>query len=160
MTLDLIVFESDPEKTKLITLRVFRDLVALGIPEIGAPIAVIPVGLLSPDFKIITYPPMIKTVARYADRTGLRFSKAYGVVQTKLFDLLPDAEAWLDLSVLLTDINLIGRWLNWGLNFLVLDKREINDYIKVNKKANKLLDLAEIEDVLRYLGNIDVVNQI
>lgn len=159
MNLDLVVFESDPKKTKLITLRVFRELVALGIPEIGAPIAVVPIGLLTAHFKIITYPPMVKNIARYAEQTGLRFSKVYGIVQMKLFDLLPKTESWLDLSVLLMDVNMIGRWLNWGLNFLVLDKHEIMLYIEGNNNVRKLLELADIEDVLRYLDNIEVVNK-
>ncbi len=158
MKLDLIVFESDPKKTKLITLRVFRELVALGIPEIGSPIAVVPVGLLTTSFKIVTYPPMVKEVARYAERNGLKFNKVYGIVQTKLFDILPDAESWLDLSTLLTDIGMVGRWLNWGLNFIVLDKHEIMMYIEGNKNVFKLLNLADIEDALRNLSNLKVAN--
>lgn len=157
MNLDLIVFESDPDRTELLTLRIFRELVALGIPDVGAPIAVVPIGLLRINFKIITYPPMVKTVARYAEQNGLKFSKAYGIVQTKLFDVLPDAESWCELGLFLNDINLIGRWLNWGLNWGALDKVDINAYIKNNERANKLLYNAEIEDTLLNLSNLNNV---
>lgn len=151
MNLDLVVLESNPIKTKLITLRVFRGLVALGVPVIGAPVPVIPVGILSSTFKIVTYPPMVKEIARYAEQSGLVFDNVYGIVQTKLFEILPDAEIWCDLAVLLGEAGLMGRWLSWGLDLGALDKSDIDAYINESKVAQYALDTVDIEDVKRSL---------
>lgn len=157
MNLNLVVFESEQKITELITIRLFRELVGLGI--VDTPIPVVVTSLLSPVFKIITYPPKVKLVARYGELNRLKFSRVYGIAQTKLFDLLPDPGEWCRLGLLLEDIDRIGRWLNWGLNWGVLDKADIDSYIKNNVDTIKLLDIVDIEDVLQNLANLKLVNK-
>ena len=151
MNLDLVVLESDPIRSKLITLKIFKELVGLGVSKVEVSIPVVPIGLLSQAYKIITYSPMVMPVARYAERSGLVFNNVYGIVQTKLLNLVPDAETWCTEAMLLSDPQMIGRWLSWGLDFGAIDKSDINAYITKNRMAQYAVDTIDIEDVKRTL---------
>lgn len=145
-SLDIVVFESDPTRSAPITPAMFSDLVDMSSESV--PIPVVPTALLSSDFSIITYPPIVKRTALWADKYGIRFKRAYGASSIRLLTLLPDDQTWMSWGRFLSPVEM-GWWMLWGLNWLVIDAKLLMEFMQLDPAVMSMVLLADRESFYR-----------
>ena len=158
--LQIVIFRSDPVRSRSLTFGGIIELLSTAIPEIGVPIPLVPTNVLTKDFHILTYPPAVSRVAVVAKQLGLWFDYVHGATQTKILEYKISEEYWLSVANILPD-NLLGHWLLWGVNWLILDSHQalrrqtlFGRAIQDNPRWKQLYEDAEREDTYRSLISI------
>ena len=158
--LQIVIFRSDPARSNRLTFDGVIKLLEAAIPPTGVPIPMVPTDALTKDFHILTYPPAVSRVAVVAEQLGLQFDYVHGATQTKILEYNISEAYWLMIASILPD-NLLGHWLLWGVNWMILDSHQalhrqtvFGCAIENDLRWKQLYEAAEREDTYRSLISI------
>ena len=155
--LQIVIFRSDPVRSRSLTFGGIIELLSTAIPEIGVPIPLVPTNVLTKDFHILTYPPAVSRVAVVAEQLGLKYDYVHAATQTKILEYNFTDKDWLTAADLLPE-RYVGHWLVWGVNWLVLDSFKargkmspFDEWLDLRPRQGVLYENALREDTYRSL---------
>lgn len=148
----IVIFEAN--HTIPLTPGMFIDLLDAVTEVVGVPIPVVPTRLLSSNYQLLTYGVAVKAIAKFAEIHHIKFNYIHGAAQSKILDLVPNTNIWLEWTNILP-LAYKGWWLLWGTNWLVIDKPDIDKFFEANPTARIPYEQALREDTYRSLISIE-----